>query len=702
MAILEGELGFRPAAEPSTDAAPADPLGSGPALASLDLNIKLSDERLKRFSAFAVAEIRAYYQAVRSRLDNCRQWRRDLELVPPGKGNRWQGCADVPSPLARIAFASHLTRLNMQIITPTPPFYAKARTRAALEMAPAAEEAAAALVEEARWSEIADETHAELAAVGNVFFLTEHATETAQIPRRTVEQNEADYAALLDLGMEPSEAMARSVEDVGFEHEEQVTFDGVRYKLINFEDGIIIPPTVRRPEQAYAIGERFRVYGADLKQGVREGRYRKAAVARLLKQSGDPEPEDREERWDDQGLTEFVGGDGWDDDDYKEFTLHRMNWKGDWNGDGKQEWAILTIDVEHGEVLSLQYDDYEHGQSRYTMGRYITRPNELFGMGIPELVACFTDADTAVLCQLIDHQDLSINFGGNFWYTQQAGFDPEKQPLSMGMPIKVEDLDGIKEMQPLPMPSEAYALRDQIKTAVELVSASSNPALGRTTDADKTLGEVRIAVSSANMIFEDYAARVSRSFWSRIWDQTRWLVAQFGPQNLLGEIEYRKSAAPDRQEFAGITPQMLKAEIDLVPAGLEQLSDLQTRIQQAVLLMTEAKTNPLLAMNTEAQVLILEYWMKTLRLQPGPQIIASVHRQIQAQMAVQVAEMQAEAEMAGGLPAAGAAPGGVEPSPPSPPPGAAAPGPESGMGPPPGLNGGAPMGEPALAGGLVQ
>jgi len=161
---------------------------------------------------------------------------------------------------------------------------------------------------------------------------------------------------------------------------------------------------------------------------------------------------------------------------------------------------------------------------------------------VAEKIASIQDAATAVLNQLIDHGDLVLNLHGNWFYDGTMEFNPAKNIARMGQPIRVGNVDGIKLIDVGPIPQEHYNLYQLLKDMADLVTATSNPSLGKTTDTQKTLGEIQIVAGASNMIFEEHAARVARS-WAKVWDQVRWLAAQFGEN---GEAKRRGQRSIER------------------------------------------------------------------------------------------------------------------------------------------------------------
>lgn len=648
---------------------PASPEAAVPGTpAPLDLNIPLTRTERDELARRICDEIDHYRYATARRRANLSQWRHDWECVPTGRSNRWVGSADIPSPHTRIYCNSHHTRLNTQIISPKPPFAAVARRPDALEAAPIAEEALAAILDAADWPVVADELHQELVIAGNCFLRIAHEQEWTRVPKKEVDFSDEDAGALIRAGIPPHEALWQSVKKLKFGHEDVCTFDGVKMKPIPFEDGIILPASVRDPEKAYGIGERLRLTGAELKAGAKQGIYDAEEVEELLKSQGSSLTADRRERLDDSGIApDGQSRMGAHDSLYREYEAYELCWQGDFDDDGQMEWARLLVVPECRKLLRCQYLDYEHGRPCYMLFRYITRTNELFGIGIPELIACYTDADTANLCALTDHADLVLALG-LFLYDNTAGLDPTKFMAQLGTPIRVENLDGIKQFPPVQMPAEHYNMRGVWKDICDLLTAASNPSLGKVTDTSKTLGEVQIVQNASSMIFEDYAARVAR-VWAKAWDHVRWLAAQFGAKDEQGGVLYRRTAAPDMTEFDAIPPEMLTAAIDLLPAGLEQLSDIQTRIQINMLVRNAFMADPLVQGNLEALLILDEAMLEALRYPKRRQLLAAMKKQAAAQQAVQQMELMVggmgqgpEGPPGGAPPPAGPAPAGAPPA----------------------------------------
>lgn len=644
----------------------------------LDLMIPLSEGQRERLALHLRYEIDRYLQATQTRRGNCQQWRRDYELYPPGRGTRWPGSSDVPAPLTHIYCQSHHTRLNQQITGGDPPFAIVARRQSAQDVAAWIEEALAAALEESEWIRFADEIHCELPVVGNVFARVTYEEEFIHAPQFQFDFDDEAFLAMTEAGVDPQEALGESFAmdengelEVFLGFVDIQKFAGVRFKTIPFEDGIITPVTIRDPKEARGIGERMLVKGVELVTGAREGKYWPEAVRAVLgrQSTGDSVvagDDSRTERLEVQGIGDATGWMGQEDPRYREYLIYEFNWRDDWNGDGKEEWAILTYDYQSNTLLRAQYLPYEHGQPYYHLIRYYTRPQELFGMSVAEKLACLQDAATAIINQIIDHADLVLNLHGNFFFDASADFNPDRYQAQLGKPIQVGNVDGIKMIELNPIPAQHYQAYQLIKDMCDLVTATSNPSLGRATDTDKTLGEVQIVASASSMIFEEVARRVAYDH-ARLWDQFRWLLGQFGQD---GQLTYRVAAAPGHNldvgggsqpgayvngeltpapggvAFGTIPAELLLSEVDIVPTGLAELSEYNARLQQATIVQNTLLVHPLTQMNNEALKVALDVFLQAVGYRQREKIMAAVEQALMAQQLV--AEMQQQLGMAQG------------------------------------------------------
>jgi hypothetical protein len=610
-------------------------------------------------------EIDEYNRSVDPRRGNVDQWRNDFEMYSTQPSGRWPNSANCCAPLTHIYCQSHHVRLNQQIIQADPPFTVIGKSPGALLWADAIEEALEAILDEAAWDETADEVHADLPVTGNCLVRATYEVKYRRSPRFQYDVDIARFHAFTAQGASPtlSYMNALSTDDQGrpditLAFEDVLVHAGPCLKMIPWEDSVLLPPTARDPDDCYGFGERLMIRGSELAAGARSGKYIKAEVEAILGRHTDAEPLNRWDRMAHQGITPEPAGShmAWQDPLYKQFLCYELCWQMDADGDGQMEWVIVTLHWDSKRVLRCQYSPYEHGRPYYVPFGYFLRPRELWAMSVAEKIAGIQDAATAVMNQLIDHGDLVLNLHGNWFYDGTADFNPARHIAAMGQPIKVGSVDGVKLIDVGPIPQEHYNLYQLLKDMADLVTASSNPSLGKTTDTQKTLGEIQIVAGSSNLIFEEHAARVSRC-WAKVWDLVRWMAGQFGEN---GEVKYRVSARPgkfiqgqdgtqipaawmtDFQNGGGqmqpapggaavnvIPAEILMAEVDLIPAGVKQLADMQSRVNQASTMQNMALVHPLLMQNLPALAIILEQFMQAIGFPQREKVMAQVNLYVQ-------------------------------------------------------------------------
>lgn len=655
-----------------------------------DFQVKLKEEELSLLGRHLVMEIDAYNEQNAGRRSNIKQWRSDWR-VDPVPSNRWPGASEVNSPLTRMYCASHASRLDQQIILVDPPLRATAKKPEAIQAAPQIEEAVTAKLLEAGWPDHASEVHQEVAHVGNVFTAVAYEEEVIRVPELQVEFSEQVFQALLEGDVPPEEAFGQAVAvdangrpKTTLTFKNKLVFSGPRFRTIKWEDGVILPAHITDPKKRRGIGERLMLSGAELLAGVENDKYLKEEVAELLRRPSDDVPDDQAEDRDSQGLVadpDTEPADGHDNPAGRYYLCYELCWLKDWNNDGEEEWAIVTLHYASGRVLRVHYLPYEHGEPYFHLYRYITTTGQLWGQGIAEVVAVYHDADTALWNQWIDGLDLALNARNNFFY-RIGSFDPAKHTSELAQPIPVDDLNGIREMNITPVPADMFMLRSNLKDAADLLTATSNPTMGKEAEGDKTLGEIQILMGASNQLSELYSSRVARQH-SAPWDQFRYLLAQYGDG---GQVEYRKSAepaqileaedpnappipgaeqmpvariggelvpAPGGVAFGSIPANVLRAAVDLEPTGITQIGDAQSRLQQAMVVLQTLTAHPLTAMMPDVQQEAIDGFLLAVRAPHRDKIMRMIAFNLQMQAAAQATATALAA-------AGGAAAGGVE------------------------------------------
>ncbi|HEU4753820.1 MAG TPA: hypothetical protein VFU47_11990, partial [Armatimonadota bacterium] len=328
-----------------------------------------------------------------------------------------------------------------------------AKRPGALPFVPIIEDVLASHLEEADWRQAVRGMNKELPQTGNGLIRVTWETETVRRPVTRVEWNEERYRDLLDGGADPDRAYAGAVETdasgkakVYLEFQEQVIHDGVRLKVVRWEDMLILPATCRDPRKAWGIGERVVERGADLLRGAQDGKYHLPTVREILKGGSDEAPDDQRDRNEELGVEDPEAFD--EEVRYREYLFYEFCLLDDLNGDDEEEWYVVAVHYPTGKVARCQYLMYEHGRPYYVPFRYLTREGQLWGGSVPERLAVIQDGITSAVNQFFDLVDLLVASGGNFFFDQSAGLDVTRFVFQPGRPVRLTgSVGGIQQMQ---------------------------------------------------------------------------------------------------------------------------------------------------------------------------------------------------------------------------------------------------------------
>lgn len=573
---------------------------------AVDYTIRLSESEQKALAQRLCREFDHYTSQTESRRENAREWRDAAALMPDtASGEDWQ--SDARAPFTRLACQNHTTRLNQQLLGNDPLFTAVAKKQMfqAPEMpqplplqplVPLIETSLNSLLEEAAFSRVARRVHRELPVVSPCAVRVQWKRETRRVPVLQPRTDLEESVLLMETGMDPVEAYLAPLERgkdgnarLKLGYEDRVVKDGVDLAMVPFERLVMFPATAETRDDLWAVGERLMLRGLDLQRGVESGVYLRENVENLLARKGDGLTDSARDRLDRSGMDDGGGVTAQDDPKYQEFDCIELCLLDDLNDDGALEWNIVTVHLESETLLRCQLSPYEHGRPFYHVFPYVD--DSLLGQSIAELVAVLQDQGTACQQQFTDLVELLVAAGGSFFYDKTSGFNPNRFTLAPGTQIPLDNINGIRPFdlaQNIPHALQhLLAMMDLLKTQNEMLTASSNVALGRETDQQKTLGEINQVANQASQIFEDYSRQVGLD-WAAVADLVRLTAAQYADK---GAVEVRSSAGPE-QVFQTVPASLLKAEVDLVPAGLSGYSDQGARLQRDMLVLNTLLAQP--------------------------------------------------------------------------------------------------------------
>lgn len=570
----------------------------------ISYSVSLTEDVRAQLARVVCEELDGYTRVHSDRLQNLEEWRRDVALLPADRPGPWQGSAQLRAPLTRIACNNHTTRLNSMMST-WPYFSGHAEKPEALDLVDQAERILDAKLRHAGFANVARLVHRELPIGAPVGVQVEWVRETTRVPKVSITVDEAALTAAIREGLEPDKALEAAAntsaagEFVGeVEFEDKVIYEGNRLTVIPFERLAFFPPNAQTHDDLWAVGHVASMKGYELDARAKNGVFYEDAVQKVL--LTDPvmttEERERQEKLEDRNAMQISTYSTERENLYKDYPVFHVCWKDDLNNDGSLEWYLLTVCLTSRTLLGCNYAPYEHGKPTIHVFDYIETADSIVGETVAEVAAVMQDAGTAILNAIVDGTDKIVG-AGTFLYDGSASRRlPHEWILNPAQPIQVDNINGIRE-NPIQsavagaLPSMVKSLQ-LIRDFMELVTASSNPALGVETDSQKTLGEVNIVMGQAGKVFENYFQRVAYH-WSQVIDMFRSNCAQFAPNEMVHYEVQTSNAAQLQQGEAAI----LAAPIQFHPTATSGSPDMGARIQRDVMVTQQILQNPVTASN---------------------------------------------------------------------------------------------------------
>lgn len=652
---------------------------------ALDYRVPLTAEELKKLGQSLHTSYLAFQSQTERRRDNTRLWREDVEMIEWNGPQPWTGAARMRAPLTAIACRSHSTKLNGLLVQANPPFRIIPKGQEAANYSRVIESFLTSKLQECRWEEAAREAHECLPVDGNCLVGVFYERRMGYRPLPYVEHDETVTEGLLMQGLDFGEAMQAGIDtdDRGqakltLDYEEFVEYEGVELRVVPQERMVVLPASATRPEDLWALGERLTVRGSDLKQGVKEKRYLKGAVKRLLKFGSDAPRTEEDDDYEYQSGVDAEYDEPFDgDDDFKEFEIIELYLKADLNRDGKHEWYCVAFHEGTGEVIRCQHSPFEDGKCPWVMFRYIRRPGRLFWQSVAERNAVAQASASHALNTFHNLSDILTGSGSSFFYTSRSGIKPQTWTWAPGVPKQVDNLN---EKEPMVFPQLGQAIANQLegyaamKGISDLLTSSSNPVVGKESEGDKTLGEVRLVANSAMENFLDYAIGPALC-WREVMERILSRFVQYSEGDSVpyqvqvgggtpgevftGEMDEAgqmvpQPVEPGQQGFGKIPKAILSLPVSIVPAGLNGYADAETRIRVAMMVLQAIQGNPVTAQNIPLIIEAMDQFFTDVRAANAEKLTQLLYQggeQLQQQMMMQqlmgVAQMGAEQEAQG-------------------------------------------------------
>lgn len=440
---------------------------------------------------------------------------------------------------------------------------------------------------------------------------------------------------------------------------------GPSYDVIPYLDFLTLPAHARHRDQIWGYAKRFWRRATELQARGKSGMYDPAAVARVGTQN---------ERVADSAEAPQVGAVTTQDGATAQKELYEIQFLADLDGKGERWWRA-TLHKDTVTLLRLKFDDRT---TRYL--RYIPfpKPHTLdHGYSlIADKMITVIEEDTAVRNMRADRAALKASqpikrMVGALW-------DPYEQPFRPGGTIDVRDMRELEEFRIDDVPASILQWKSDVRADAERLVGQNEIAQGQQTEERRTLGEVQLQASYAevrmNVLIRRFQEVLEELFQVRhaIWKR----VLQSGGLSAARSRAMVLGTPPDGIEVTGlasdgsITADLLEGVYWGKPRGSVETADLNRQrtdfnqwLQNLALLM---QVNPMIQQifsTPPAAKSLLKTSMKVNRVQDTQSIIGPEANGVFEQMAqAQDPRLQLLKALAGAAPPmSGGTPDGAQP-----------------------------------------
>jgi hypothetical protein len=458
--------------------------------------VKLDAAAEKDLAHWLSDELDRAEQAVSDELDNIDEWWNLYEMGPTRRAPLWEGAADLTSYIgAEKTDAMHARIMKTVFVEPmwTVEAWGDAAKRAAI-----VEEFHEWKVQEEKLRGVLDKVYLNsLVETMGILEVTERAEiKKVREQRRVRVLTHEDGSMLLgddnrpilyrdeqkDLEDVPMDSEMPAAEGI-FERLVKVS-GGPEYTVVQCRDFRILPAHAAARRQIFAFAKRFWKRVPELKDLQDRGIYRN------VEQLGD-QGERSQETADTRANTTVAPQEG----PTAEKELWEVLLLHDCDGDGIEEWCVVTLSAQQRVILRVDYDPIN--LPRFLIYVPFPRPNTVRGYSfIGHKLYTLIEEHTAERNLIMDREVLQNS--APIKRVLGSAWDPEEQPFSPGGIIDVKDL---REVEPMVIPATTAGMVERERTtlaASERVSGMSDVAsLGTLSQQDRTLGEVNQSVSAS-------------------------------------------------------------------------------------------------------------------------------------------------------------------------------------------------------------
>ena len=325
-----------------------------------------------------------------------------------------------------------------------------------------------------------------------------------------------------------------------------------------------------------------------------------------------------------------------------EKELFELSLKRDLDGDGREEWYVVTVSTKYRVILRLKLDTFvmRVGKSRCVPFMLFPRRNSVYGYSYAgDKLLTLAEEHTALRNMKADRGSLATN--APFTVLRGAMVDFDAQPFGVGRRIDVSRHDDIQQLHVADVPNSVVEQEHGLVAAKERVGGLSDTSIGVQSAERRTLGENQLVAGGSAVRVKAALGHFRKAIQHvmelrhQIWIDT--LEADHNGLEAPAGVLQALSVGGQALQDGRFTAAQLKGKFRFKPYGSVETADPSQRIQYfnqgMIALGNLAKVSPPLGtilQNFEVAKAIAEEWARVYKvrnrmafikaLQPPPQM----------------------------------------------------------------------------------
>lgn len=438
---------------------------------------------------------------------------------------------------------------------------------------------------------------------------------------------------------------------------------GPEYDAISMKDFVFLPGHAKNQRQVWGQAYRLWARTPELQEKVEDDIYDKAAVDLMGGMS------DREETTAPTSTSDIAPQTG----PSVEKELWQLSLKRDLDGDGREEWYLVTLSLKHRVMLRCKLDKFvmKVGRPRCVPLVLFPRRNSVYGYAYAgDKLLTLAEEHTALRNSSADRSALATN--APMTVLQGAALDLDAQPWGVGAAITVRSHEDIKQLTVSDVPqSVIYLLRDVMQAKERVGGLSDVGSIGSGERQSNTLGQDQM-VALASSVRVDEPLGHLRRFISEvyklrhaIWVET--LEADSKGMDAPASVAERLSIGGAELQEGKFTAEQIKGKfrfkaygsVDTANAGM-RMQYFNHGLEALMKILQMSPMGALLLQDPDVLMRNLQEWGVAYKVRDVNVFLRAAQKVIQAQQQLPQPGMPAASGMSAGDPMQGEM-GGADP-----------------------------------------